>query len=58
MKPAWTIAAFSGLIAAASARPAARSTLTWSQLRENVSNLSVLYDIFPQVRAMIKATDL
>lgn len=33
--------ALAGLIPAASARPAARSTQTWSQLRENVSDLSV-----------------
>ena len=51
MKPSWTIAALASLITAVSARPAARSTQTWSQLRENVSALSV-YEISLQVRVV------
>jgi hypothetical protein len=36
-------AALAGLIAAVSARPSARSTETWSQLRENVSDMHGTY---------------
>ncbi|OOQ91762.1 phosphatidylglycerol specific phospholipase [Penicillium brasilianum] len=39
MKSAWTIAAVSGLVAAASAHPTARSTQSWSKLRENIKHV-------------------
>ncbi|KAJ5439970.1 uncharacterized protein N7458_010968 [Penicillium daleae] len=41
MKSTWAIVA-SGLIAAASACPAARNTQTWSQLRENIKHVIYL----------------
>lgn len=39
-------AALAGLIAAVSARPSARSTETWGQLRENVSDMPGTFNIF------------